>query len=422
MPIDPPNHWQSLAGPNNWYRLWYPPGWTVNQDDTRATLASPDGEAMLSLQTAWSRHVEEAPLSQLISSDAMFALTRGVKEAPALKGDVESIGLQGEALLEKRPPWWKRPFLRENWRRWRIWGLRQGPIILMATLVHSEKPDPEMESLAGSILRTLRFSEQPADPPSVFADRVLALARDKFPLLDCESGEGFQLKLGESNINLFNFYRSYVKVPEKFEEIILPALTTVVQIQGWGSEQSDPPLENVRDRIMPMLYPEKVWEERFPNFVGHPWVGGMTVLYVVDESHAYWYIRNDLLQQWDITTDDLHEIALENLDAYFESKPMEMAVAGGEGGPTMVMPTQPDSYNAVRVLSEDFRDKMRGVMGSPFAIGIPGRDFFVAVNLQSDEMVAHVRQRVRNDQTEMDHPLSDQLLLVSPDGVSEYAG
>lgn len=287
---------------------------------------------MLSLQTAWSRHVEEEPLSQLISSDAMFALTRGVKEAPALKGDVESIGLQGEALLEKRPPWWKRPFHQESWRRWRIWGLRQGPIILMATLVHSEKPDPEMESLAGSILRTLRFSEQPADPPSVFADRVLALARDKFPLLDCESGEGFQLKLGESNINLFNFYRSYVKVPEKFEEIILPALTTVVQIQGWGSEQSDPPLENVRDRIMPMLYPEKVWEERFPNFVGHPWVGGMTVLYVVDESHAYWYIRNDLLQQWDITTDDLHEIALENLDAYFESKPMEMAVAGGEGG------------------------------------------------------------------------------------------
>lgn len=421
MTFLPPEHWQQLAGPNNWFWLSYPPDWTVTQDESRTTLASPDGEAILSLQSAWSRDVEAVPLDKLISVEAVFSTSRDVSDAAPLPGDVESVGLKGEALLEKRPPWWKRPFQRSHWRRWRLWGLRQGPVILMGSLVHSGREDPEMESLAGSILRTLTFAEMPADPPQVFADRVLELAKNKFPLLDCEAGEGFQLKLGESNVNLFNFYRSYVKVPEKFEEIMLPALTTVVQIQGWGSEQSDPPLDNVRERIMPMLYPESVWKEKFPNFVGQPWVGGMIVLYVVDESHAYWYIRHDLLEQWDITAEELHDISLTNLDAYFENKPMEMAVAGGDDGPTMIMPTQPDSYNAVRVLSEDFRRKMRGVMGTPFAIGIPGRDFFVAVNLLSDEMVAHVRDRVRDDHDEMDHPLSAELLLVSLDGVSEYS-
>lgn len=420
MTFDPPSHWQSLSGPTNWYRLWFPPEWTVTQDDNLAILAAPDGESVLTLRAAWSREAEGVPLDRVISPDSLFAKNRAVQKATPLPGNFESISLEGEAQFEKQPPWWKRPFTGDKWRRWRLWGLRQGPIVLLGQLVHASDPDYEMESIAALILRTLQITPNPADPPNVFADRVLELARSKFPLLDCEAGEGFQLKLGESNINLFNFYRSYIKVPEKFEEIMLPALTTVVQIQGWGSEQSDPPLENVRDRIMPMLYPEDVWQERFANFVGQPWIGGLAILYVVDESHAYWYVREQLLKQWELEIDDLHAIALENLESYFEEKPMEMAVATGEEGPTMIIPTQPDSYNAVRVLSETFREKMREVMGQTFAIGIPSRDFFVAVNLKSPAMVAHVRQRVRDDHRDMDHPLSEELLLISPDGVSAF--
>ncbi len=394
----------------------------MTQEEETTTLASPDGESVLTLRAAWSQDTEEVPLERLISPDSVFLRNRAVRDAAAIRGDFESLSLEGEAQLERRPPWWKRPFARSQWRRWRLWGLRQGPVVLMGHLVHSAAPDHEMESIAALILRTLQFTPNPADPPNVFAERVLALAKNKFPLLDCEAGEGFQLKLGESNVNLFNFYRSYIKVPEKFEEIILPALTTVVQIQGWGSEQSDPPLESVRERVMPMLYPEEVWQERFPNFVGQSWIAGLAVLYVVDESHAYWYVRQELLEQWRVELDDLHEIALANLDSYFENKPMEMAVAGGDDGPTMVMPTQPDSYNAVRILSESFRTKMREVIGSTFAIGLPSRDFFVAVNLDSEEMLAHVRQRVRDDHDEMDHPLSEELLLISPDGVSAFGG
>ena len=56
-------------------------------------------------------------------------------------------------------------------------------------------------------------------------------------------------------------------------------------------------LDAVRSRIMPMLYPHDVWQQRFPNFVGMPWVGGLVVLYVIDESHAYWYVRDDLIDR-----------------------------------------------------------------------------------------------------------------------------
>ncbi|MBX3436962.1 MAG: DUF1444 family protein [Planctomycetaceae bacterium] len=422
MAIDPPHHWQPLSGPTNWYRLWFPPDWTVTQEEGLTILASSDGESVLTLRAVWNQDAQPVPLDQLVSPDHVFARSREVKQVAAIRGDVESINLEGETQFDQQPAWWKRPFTKDVWRRWRLWGFRQGPIVLMGHLVHAARPDHEMELIATMILRTLQFTASPADPPQVFAERVLALARRKFPLLKCTSGEGFQLKIGESNVNLTNFYRSYIKVPEKFEEIMLPALTTVVQIQEWGSDQSDPPLERVRERIMPMLYPVHVWQERFPNFVGQPWIGGLAVLYVVDESHAYWYVREQLLEQWGVDLEELHTIALANLDAYFEDKPMEMAVAGGEDEPTMVMPTQPDSYNAARLLSERFRGKMREVMGQTFAMGIPSRDFFVAVNLNSAEMLAHVRLRVKSDHHEMDHPLSDELLLISPDGVSAFSG
>ena len=60
------------------------------------------------------------------------------------------------------------------------------------------------------------------------------MARDRFPSLKCRRTEDFRVQLGESNINLFNFYRCYVQEPDRFEDIILPALATVAQVQEWG--------------------------------------------------------------------------------------------------------------------------------------------------------------------------------------------
>jgi len=50
---------------------------------------------------------------------------------------------------------------------------------------------------------------------------------------------------------------------------------------------------------------------------------------------------------------------------------------------------------------------------------MPNRDFFVALSTDAPDMVRHIRERVREDFSQMDHPLTDKLLLVSADGVSE---
>jgi hypothetical protein len=417
----PPSHWTTHSGPNSWYSVWFPPAWELEVSEGTAGLTAPDGGGVLTLSCFWIDEPQETAVERILDLDRLFPRRRHVQQLKPVGEADCCIGYQGQALIGGDTPWWRRLFRKKQWRHWRIWCVRRGSVYILALYLQSGKVDHEAETVAGMIVDSLQFSDNPAFPPDVFARHVLDLARTKFPLLDCEAAPDFQIRLGDSKVNLFNFYRSYIKAPDQFESIVLPALTTVVQVQGWGKAQTEPLLESVKDRIMPMLYPEDVWQEKFPNFVGRPWVGGLVVLYVVDESKAYWYIRDDLIELWGISPDDLHDIAIDNLNRYFEDQPMEFTIAGEEDGPRLLVPVRPDAYNTSRLLSETFHGKLRGVLGGDFAVGTPSRDFFVAISLDSSETVEHVRKKVEDDFQNMDHPLSDRLLLVTHDGVTEYA-
>ncbi|MCA9079582.1 MAG: DUF1444 family protein [Planctomycetaceae bacterium] len=415
-----PEHWHQLTGPSNWFQLAYPPHWQHEERDGAAALRPSGSDAFVAINTIWfddSRSGASPGLQDIIDQ---FPKSRHVQRLGT--GDFDGLTecVRGEASLAPPVAWWRRLFVKPHWRHWTMWAFRRDQLLIVFTLLHSGERDNELEALTRMMLGTLQIPETPADPPEVFAQHCLQLAQRKFPLLEAKLGEEFQLELGGSRLNLFNFYRAYVRETHKFEEILLPALTTVVQVQEWGTEQTEPPLDAVRDRLMPMLYPEDAWQERFPDFAGSPWVAGLAILYVVDEHNAYWYVRDDLAEKWGLTLDELHEIAIENLQQHFETEPMEMAVAGSEEeGPSMLMPGKPDSYNACRLLSQPFLAKLRSFVGGDLAIGVPGRDFFVAVSMKAESMLEHVRARVQEDFRQTDHPLTDRMLLITADGVSE---
>jgi uncharacterized protein YtpQ (UPF0354 family) len=73
----------------------------------------------------------------------------------------------------------------------------------------------------------------------------------------------------------------------------------------------------------------------------------------------------------------------------------------------------------VRLLCQSFLTKLREVAEGDLAVGVPGRDFFVAVSMKRPEMVDRIRSRIREDFRQTDHPLTDRMLLVTADGVSE---
>jgi hypothetical protein len=420
VPERPPEHWSLLAGPANWFQMRYPPQWEAEERQGAYALRPADADALVAVNTIWLEEDRSDVLPSLSDVVAQFPQVREVSHVSDEPVEEVVECMQGDAMLGPSASWWRRLWKTGHWRSWKMWAFRRSHLLVIVTLLHEEQRDPELESIVRMMLRCLELPDEPADPPEVFAQKALQLARAKFPLLDIELVEEFQIQIDSSRLNLANFYRAYVRDPDNFEQILLPALATAVQVQGWGDEETAPPLEIVRDRLMPMLYPEDAWQEKLPEIIGEPWVAGLVILYVVDESNAYWYVREELLEKWSLSQNDLHEIAMDNLHSYFETQPMEMAVAADEeGSPSMMMPGKPDTYNSVRLLSHSFLERMREVAEGDLAIGVPGRDFFVAVSMKLPQMVDQIRKRVREDFLQTDHPLTDRMLLVTADGVSE---
>ena len=60
---------------------------------------------------------------------------------------------------------------------------------------------------------------------------------------------------------------------------------------------------------------------------------------------------------------------------------MEYIMAGEEGGRGCLMPKRPDAYNSSRILSRSFCSVLRDELGAELAVGVPSRDFLVAVSM-----------------------------------------
>jgi uncharacterized protein YtpQ (UPF0354 family) len=417
-----PDHWNTSVGPSNWFTLRHPPGWNSQTEGNILHLTSSDDRISLTLHCIWLEKFVEQLKDQSLLLEEIFPVRRKVQPLEPLDIPQENLGAQGEAVLGPETPWWKRALTPQEWRRWRVRAIKCQNLCVMVIYLQDDEFDPEADTIMSLVMKSIQFAEPLADPPLMFANRVLNIARSQFPEHVCELDDQLQLQLGESRINLFNVYRRYANSPDQFDEIVQPALDTLHDVQNWDTSRLNPTLDDIRERIMPMLYPESTWQKQFPEFAAQPWVAGLAILYVVDEVDAYWYIRNDLIEPWGVSVEEIHDIAIRNLNAYFEANSMELMLTGEADGAQLLLPERPDAYNSARLLSESFHLSMQELLGREFIVGVPNRDFFVAVSLDSGTIIEQVRAKIIDDYDRMDHPLSKRLLLVSSDGVSEFVG
>ncbi|HWP41141.1 MAG TPA: hypothetical protein VNL70_09465, partial [Tepidisphaeraceae bacterium] len=76
-----------------------------------------------------------------------------------------------------------------------------------------------------------------------------------------------------------------------------------------------------------------------------------------------------------------------------------------------------DGFDASRLLLPTLNSRLREHLGSPFAAGIPNRDILLC--FRSDpSTVGRLRDQIARDYRQMPHPITDRLLLVTPDGIA----
>ena len=436
--------WRLCRGPANWFTFLCPDSIEVRQTQTLIELrmkdAASDGSPVasksspvplsigieqphvLSIVTWWDDTNGDSPRRNSPDLSVLFPQVETLQPERRLDIAASNESWSGTSRRLKSACWLARIFGRRSSFDWRLWTVRHRKLMIVATLQsHDRRPlDSVFLNFCELVLSTLELADEPAWPPDVFLKQVIDVARHHFPLLQSSASRGFSVRLGSSEISLSNFYRMYLLQPQNFRRIIVPGLTTVVRLQELGPEQLAPTLDQVKERILPILSSED--EPRSNERVQTPWVGGLCVGYVVDEDASYRYVHQRMIEAWDLSPDDLHDLAMQNLRRYAATHPLEVTMVGDDEHPRLLMPVKPDAYNCSRVLDPDFHGQLRELFGPELIVGVPNRDFFVAATMKDPELISQIRKRVNEDFTTIHHPLTRRLLVVSADGVSEYCG
>jgi hypothetical protein len=259
-----------------------------------------------------------------------------------------------------------------------------------------------------------------------FVARVIEIVRERFPLVKIApaADEGFSLSVNGAVAPLENLYRVSILHPVEIKhhverwavELLRAAEGTPDQAAGY---------DDVKDRILPMVVRGPVGEDGAGaggadspsgGVVSQPLVEGLMIAYAIDNDRTIAYISRPRFEQWGISMEQLHHTAIENLIGRSESIAAH-AAQDESGRVNLILFQTMDGYDASRILLPTLHERLREHLGSPFAAGIPNRDILLCFR-DDDETVGRLKQQIADDYKRMPHQVTDQLLLVTPDGIA----
>lgn len=249
-----------------------------------------------------------------------------------------------------------------------------------------------------------------------FVEQVERIVRQRFPLVKIEQVPGsFALRVNGHLAALEHLYRTNALQPEDSQHQIERWIVELLRASE-GSPDEGADFEQIKDRILPMILSEGVSDVENASMVTQPLVGKLHIAYALDNDRTIAYILRRHFDQWKIDLDALHETALSNLVT--RSEAINAQAAQDESGEiNLILFRTMDGYDASRLLLPTLHERLREYLGSPFAAAIPNRDILIC--FRNDEAtVSRIRKQVEEDFQKMPHQVTDQLMLVTPDGIA----
>lgn len=251
-----------------------------------------------------------------------------------------------------------------------------------------------------------------------FAQRVIGIVRQRFPLVKISrADQPFALRLNGRTASLENLFRLSVLAPDDVRH----------QVERWavellrdaeGTPDRFASLDEVRDKIMPMVVSSDINELRASKIVTESIVEGLALTYVLDGDRTIAYMPNDVLDKWGIDLDELHDLAISNLVQHSQAI-QGHAAQDEEGNINLILFQTLDGYDATRLLLPSLHEKLREHLGSPFVAALPNRDILLC--FRNDEAnVARIRAQVAEDYRSRPYQVTDAVFLVTADGVAPY--
>jgi len=261
------------------------------------------------------------------------------------------------------------------------------------------------------------MSQMPREPEA-FSEAVVRLLRTKFPEQHVELAGVMDLVIEGRHLTLSNLFRMVQCAPSQGLEIVQDYLTRIVE--GDVMASAPMPLSIARGRIMPRIQPNTLFEHLDREQVAHtPWVNDTSIVYVIDLPQMTVSITLEQVIQWGLDICEIEEQARRNITSYVRSVEVKM-VESAEGGRVAILSLQ-DGYDAARLLMDSLYEKLAPRLRGDFYVAAPARDIFLAISAGPEDFLARVQARVDRDYQRLPYPITNDLFVVTRDGVAGTA-
>ncbi len=249
--------------------------------------------------------------------------------------------------------------------------------------------------------------------PALFRDRVVAVLAAEFPdrkIVTTTDPE--VLKYGSTEFGLQNLRAKFTSDENPTNETLrlLVKEHFAAGFAAVDAAEVPPPTWEAAQRLLrPQLMPAE-YLDRMP--LAHtPFGEGLVLGFVLDRPDTYAYVLAEDIERWGVTLDQVNTVAFENLDAISKGVSLQ-ASTGAE--PFLAIGVN-DGYDAVRLLSPQFRASVAKRLGSPFFAAIPNRDFLIMWSTKSSpSFTAHAREQAVRDSRDQPYPLTPTIFEATP--------
>jgi len=216
-------------------------------------------------------------------------------------------------------------------------------------------------------------------------------------------------------VPLENLYRMSLLNPDDMRQHIERWIVELLRVTE-GTPDRVGSFEELKARIMPMVMSEKTARTEHRQTLSEPVISGLSVAYAIDSDRSIAYVPLAQFETWNISREEVHHTAVENL--IHRSEATNVQVAEDDSGKVdLVLFQTGDGYDASRILLPTLHQSLRELLGSPFVAAVPNRDILICLR-HDPQTVARVQSQVEEDFQKMPHQVTDQLFLITADGVA----
>jgi len=255
--------------------------------------------------------------------------------------------------------------------------------------------------------------------PKQLQKESLAILQKEYPERSFAAGpEEDMIRMGKAELGLDNLYNKLcsesLSAKERAKHIRRHFANIVAMVKEHEAKRPKS-WDDAKEMVYLQLAPQSYLQPLVANtqLIHRPLTEGIYVAVVLDAADGYGYVRREDSEKWKVSEAELFEQAQQNL----ERSAREIRLHEGRSVDKLLAIQENDGYDAARILVPSVRKHAAELLGEPFLVGIPHRDFIVMWSTDnSPQFQQATRDTLAGDFASQPYSISGDVFEVWADG------